>query len=109
MGRSEIRGFDASVRGDGRGTPLELIDRLSTSPGFVEWKKYGSRGGRCYIPAAYPATGLTVYNFLLFHSGWDCCPLVNDAVSLVFPFSFLLRFLNTCLFLIRDQRGGSWG
>lgn len=23
--------------------PLELIDRLSTSPGFVEWKKYGSR------------------------------------------------------------------
>lgn len=33
------------------GPPLELIDRLSTSPGFVEWKKYGSRR---YIHRALP-------------------------------------------------------
>lgn len=36
------------------GPPLELIDRLSTSPGFVEWKKYGSRR---YIHRALPRHG----------------------------------------------------
>lgn len=39
--------------------PLELIDRLSTSPGFVEWKKYGSRGAADVIYTGRGRDGTT--------------------------------------------------